>query len=83
MHDKDIKNAYEATADFKKAVSDTLDSLDENTPVVFAKRRKRIRFSIVFAMIFLILSTTVVGAYTEFFGLFSERVGNYGLNITV
>ena len=83
MQEKDIKKAYDTTADFKKAVADTLDSLDENTPVVFAKRRKRIRFSIIFALIFLILSTTVVGAYTEFFGLFSERVGNYGLNITV
>ncbi len=83
MQEKDIKNAYITTADFKKAVADILDSLDENAPVVFAKRRKRIRFSIVFALIFLILSTTVVGAYTEFFGLFSERVGNYGLNITV
>ncbi len=83
MQEKDYKKAYSVTQSFEKAVSDALISLDENAPVVFNKRRKRMKLAFVFAMIFLILSTTVVGAHTEFFGLFSKRVGNYGLDISV
>ena len=83
MQGKDLKNAYNSTPKFHKTVEDTLNTLDDSAPTIFAKHRKRKKFAFAFALIFLILSTTVVGAYTEFFGLFSERVGNYGLNITV
>ena len=83
MQEKDFKNAYITTPNFKKTVADTIGLLDENSPVVFAKHRKRRKIALVFTLIFLILSTTVVGAQTEFFGLFCKRVENYGLNITV
>ena len=83
MLEKDIKTAYCLTPDFQNAITGTLNLLDESAPVVFAKRRKRIKISLVFVLIFLILSTSVVGASTEFFGLLSRRVGNYGLNISV
>lgn len=83
MNTQDLSKAYHITHSYHDVVEKTLSTLDENKPVNYLKRVKTIRITAVFLLVFVILSTTVVAAKTEFFGLLSERVGDYGLNITV
>ncbi len=83
MNTQELFSAYSITDECHETIAKTLSELDENQPMLYQRRVKKIRLAVVFALILVILSTTVAAATTEFFGLFSRRVGSYGLDIIV
>lgn len=83
MNRQELYNAYTITQECHETIIRTLSKLDENTPVLYNKRVKRVRLAIVFMLILMILSTTVAAAYTEFFGLLGRRVGLYGFDVII
>ena len=77
-------NAYpEPPENFHKVVTDTLDSLEETKVIKLNKRRRIIRVAVACAIVASLGAFTVAATATNFFGLFSERVGNYGLHVGV
>ena len=83
MKTEDLKNAYpNPPEDFHNAVLSSLCKLDVQSPVRYKKRRV-MRFAVVCAIVAALGSFTAVAAATNFFGLFSEPVGKFGLHVGV
>ncbi len=83
MKTEDLQNAYpNPPEDFHNAVFSSLCKLDAQSPVRYRKRRV-MRVAVVCAIVAAFGSFTVVAAATNFFGLFSEPVGKFGLHVGV
>ena len=83
MRTEDLKNAYpNPPEDFHNAVLSSLYKLDAQSPVRYKKRRV-MRVAVVCAIVAALGSFTAVAAATNFFGLFSEPVGKFGLHVGV
>ncbi len=83
MKTEDLQNAYpNPPEDFHNAVLSSLYKLDAQSPVRYKKRRV-MRVAVVCAIVAALGSFTVVAAATNFFGLFSEPVGKFGLHVGV
>ena len=83
MRTEDLQNAYpNPPEDFHNAVLSSLYKLDAQSPVRYKKRRV-MRVAVVCAIVAALGSFTVVAAATNFFGLFSEPVGKFGLHVGV
>lgn len=83
MKTEDLQNAYpNPPEDFHNAVLSSLYKLDAKSPVRYKKRRV-MRVAVVFAVVAAFGSFTAVAAATNFFGLFSEPVGKFGLHVGV
>ena len=74
----------EVPESFHNKVTETLEGLDEHKDIPIRKHNRGLKIAVACAAI------TVVGAFTvasaaaiNFFGLFSEKVGNYGLHVGV
>lgn len=83
MRIDDIKCAYEKSDSIHLFISDVLDNLDEKTQIRYGRKKRIIIFVSVLLSVLFVLSTTVVAAKTDFFGLYSNKEGKYGLNISV
>ena len=83
MKTEDLQNAYpNPPEDFHNAVLSSLYKLDTKAPARYKKRRV-MRVAVVCAIVAALGSFTVVAAATNFFGLFSEPVGKFGLHVGV
>ena len=83
MKTEDLQNAYPSPPeDFHNAVLSSLYKLDTKAPVRYKKRRV-MRVAAVCAIVAAFGSFTAVTAATNFFGLFSEPVGKFGLHVGV
>ena len=83
MRTEDLQNAYpNPPEDFHNAILSSLYKLDAQSPVKYKKRRV-MRVAVVCAIVAALGSFTVVAAATNFFGLFSEPVGKFGLHVGV
>lgn len=83
MKTEDLQNAYPSPPeDFHNAVLSSLYKLDTKAPVRYKKRRV-MRVAAVCAIVAAFGSFTAVAAATNFFGLFSEPVGKFGLHVGV
>ena len=83
MKTEDLQNAYpNPPEDFHNAVLSSLYKLDVQSPVRYKKRRV-MRVAVVCAIVAALGSFTAVAAATNFFGLFSEPVGKFGLHVGV
>ena len=83
MKTEDLQNAYpNPPEDFHNAVLSSLYKLDAKSPVRYKKRRV-MRVAVVCAIVAAFGSFTAVAAATNFFGLFSEPVGKFGLHVGV
>ena len=83
MKTEDLQNAYpNPPEDFHNAVLSSLYKLDAKSPVRYRKRRV-MRVAVVCAIVAALGSFTAVAAATNFFGLFSEPVGKFGLHVGV
>ena len=82
MRTEDLQNAYpNPPEDFHNAVLSSLYKLDAQSPVRY--KRRVMRVAVVCAIVAALGSFTVVAAATNFFGLFSEPVGKFGLHVGV
>ena len=83
MRTEDLQNAYpNPPEDFHNAILSSLYKLDAQSPVKYKKRRV-MRVAVVCAIVAALGSFTAVAAATNFFGLFSEPVGKFGLHVGV
>ena len=83
MRTEDLQNAYpNPPEDFHNAVLSSLYKLDTKAPARYKKRRV-MRVAVVCAIVAALGSFTAVAAATNFFGLFSEPVGKFGLHVGV
>ncbi len=83
MRIEDLRCAYEKSDSIHLLVSDVLGSLDEKTQIKYSRKKRVVIFVSVLLSILFVLSTTVVAANTDFFGLYSKKEGKYGLNISI
>ena len=83
MHIDDLKSAYRKSESIHLLVSDVLDNLDEKTQIKYNKKKKAVVFVAVLLTVLFVLSTTVVAAKTDFFGLYSNKKGKYGLDVGI
>ena len=82
MRTEDLQNAYPSPPeDFHNALLSSLCKLDAQSPVRY--KRRVMRVAVVCAIVAALGSFTVVAAATNFFGLFSEPVGKFGLHVGV
>lgn len=84
MKTEDLQNAYpNPPEDFHNAVLCSLYKLDNKPPARYGRKRRAVRIAVVCAIVTALGSFTAVAASTRFFGLFSQRVGNFGLQVKV
>lgn len=84
MKEKDLQNIYgKPTQDFHNSVLYALCKIDDKSNVHYRKRSRAMKIALVCAIVAVLGTTTAVAASTKFFGLFSEQVGDYGLDINV
>ena len=76
MRIDDLKSAYRKSESIHLLLSDVLDNLDEKTQIKYNKKKKAVVFVAVLLTILFVLSTTVVAAKTDFFGLYSNKKGS-------
>ena len=83
MKAEDIKRLYGVSPKLHESIEHTLQQLD-NTSVERYKKRKTIRrFIIAFAVIASVVAFSTVAYATNLFGLLTEPVGKYGLDMHV
>ena len=73
----------EVPESFHNTVTDTLKGLDKKKPIPIKMHSKGLKVIAACAAIAAVGTFTVAAAATNFFGLFSEKVGNYGLHVGV
>ena len=84
MKKEDLKSVYpDPPEDFHNAVLFSLYKLDSKSPARYVRRHRAVIIALVCAIITALGSFTAVAAATNFFGLFSKRVGNFGLQVKV
>lgn len=83
MKPQDIRDLYPVTPALHSRVARTLGALEDAQPIRFKKSRRIHRLVIAFAAIALLGAFTTAAYATNLFGLLSERVGKYGLNLSV
>lgn len=82
MKKEDMKNAYGTPSDgFHHSVMNALYHLDDKQTEKYTSRKKTLRVALVCALV-AVVATTTVAASTNFFGLFSKPVGQYGVTIS-
>lgn len=82
MNPNNIKNIYsEPTQDFHNAVLCSLVRLNDKAQRTY--KRHRILKIIIICIIIVCLCTTSVIAVSNFYGVFTNKVSNYGMNVNV
>lgn len=83
MKSEDLRSIYPVTDDFHSSVVCSLYKLNEKAVNRYKNRRAVIKVALVCAIVAILGSATIVAAATDFFGLLSSPVGNYGLNLNI
>lgn len=83
MQPQDIQNLYPVTPVIHSSISRTLASLEDGEIIRYKKHRGVRRLAVAFAAVAVLAAFTSAAYATNLFGLFSERVGKYGLNLSV
>lgn len=83
MKPEDLRSVYDVTDDFHNSVLCSLYRLDDKAIKDYKKRSAVIKAALICAIAALLGTITTVAAATDFFGLLSSPVGNYGLNINI
>lgn len=84
MKTEDLRNAYQnPPEDFHNALIFSLCKLEEKPRQRYKSRRRAVKISAVCAAVVMLGSVTAAAAATDFFGLFSQPVGKFGLRVGV
>lgn len=83
MKAEDIKQLYEVSPNLHESIEYTLHQLDSTSVERYRKRRSVRRFVIAFAVIALLVAFSTVAYATNLFGLLTNPVGKYGLDMHV
>lgn len=83
MKPQDIKNLYPVPQEYHNNLCRALNSLNDTAPQRYKKRRRTRRMIAAFAIITLLAVFTATAYATDLFGLRAERVGKYGLNLSI
>lgn len=83
MKPQEIKDLYPVPPDVHESLCRTLSDLDAAVQIRYQKRRKVRRFFVAFAAIAVLAAFTTAAYATDLFGLSTERVGKYGLNMNI
>lgn len=83
MKAEDIKQLYEVSPNLHESIEYTLHQLDSTSVERYRKRRSVRRFVIAFAIIATLVAFSTVAYATNLFGLLTEPVGKYGLDMHV
>ena len=83
MKAEDIRQLYEVPPELHKSIEYTLQQLDETSVKGYRKRRSVRRFVVAFAIIATLVAFSTIAYATNLFGLLTEPVGKYGLNMHV
>lgn len=83
MKAEKINKLYTLTPSLHQSVEQALQQLDDSVPKHYHKRRSIRRVSIVFAIIALLAAFGTIANATHLFGLLTEPVGKYGIDMHV
>ena len=83
MKAEKINKLYTLTPSLHQSVEQALQQLDDSVPKHYHKRRSIRRVSIVFAIIALLAAFGTIAYATHLFGLVTEPVGKYGIDMHV
>lgn len=83
MKAEDIKRLYEVSPKLHESIVNTLQQLDETSVESYRKQQSARRFIVAFAVIASVVAFSTVAYATNLFGLLTEPVGKYGLDIHV
>lgn len=83
MKAEEINKIYNVTPELHKSVEQAIQRLDNSIRERYRRRRGIRRLAIVFAIITLLAAFSTVAYATHMFGLLTETVGKYGMNLKV
>ena len=83
MKAEDIKRLYEVSPKLHESIVNTLQQLDETSVESYRKQQSARRFIVAFAVIASVVAFSTVAYATNLFGLLTEPVGKYGLDMHV
>ena len=83
MKTEELKKLYPVTPQMHRSVENTLQRLDNAAPERYRRRKSVRRFVIVFAVILVTAALTTAAYATQLFGLLTEKVGKYGVDLRV
>lgn len=83
MKAEDIKRLYEVSPKLHLSIERALQQLDETSAERYRKQKTVSRFVIAFAVISSLIAFSTVAYATHLFGLLTEPVGKYGLDMHI
>ena len=83
MKPNDLKNLYPITPDAHNTIIRALNAAGDSRSEPIRRKRNLRKLAVAFAIISALAALTAVGYAADFFGLRSERVGKYGLDLTI
>lgn len=83
MKTEEIKRLYQVTSRFHERVADTLNQLDDASFMRYRRKRTVKQLAVAFAVIVLLATFSSAAYATNLFGLLTEPVGKYGLNMQI
>ena len=83
MKAENINKLYTLTPSLRQSVDKALQQLDDSVPKRYHKQSSIRRVAIVFAIIALLVAFSTVAYATHMFGLLTEKVGKYGLDMHI
>lgn len=83
MKTEDIKRLYEVSPKLHESIVNTLQQLDETSVESYRKQRSARRFIVAFAVIASVVAFSSVAYATNLFGLLTESVGKYGIDMRI
>ena len=83
MKTEDFKRLYEVSPKLHESILYTLQQLDDASLERYQKRKTVRRFIIAFAVIASVVAFSTVAYATNLFGLLTDPVGKYGLDMHV
>lgn len=83
MKAEELKKLYALTPEIHESVAQALQKLDDKSPECYRKRKSIKRFAVVFAVVTLLAVFSTVAYATNLFGLLTEPVGKYGIDMRI
>ena len=83
MKAEELKKLYALTPEMHESVAHALRKLDSKSPERYRKQKNIKRFAVVFAVVVLLTAFSTVAYATNLFGLLTEPVGKYGIDMRI
>lgn len=83
MKAEEIKRLYRVSPQFHERLTDTLNQLDDASFMRYRRKRTVKQLAVAFAAIVLLAAFSSAAYATNLFGLLTEPVGKYGLNMRI